>query len=193
MGLLLNGTDQCLTAPVNITAPQPFTLLSWVQRPSGSYGTQNVINIADSSETLAYIATQCRDDKTRALSFSAYAEAASASLVNDGSPHCLIARFNGSTLSILFDDETIVSTAWSPSGSVAYDLIAIGRNANSVASEYFGGSNCYIEHSAAWDMYLSDEECAALFALTTSPADMETSNRLFYFPFIDSLTVSGGR
>ena len=144
--------------------------------------------MADASEELSYCNIQAHDEWTRAISFAAYAEAKDEShYIDDGSPHFLAGVFSGSNIVFYFDDETPTSVAWSPSSSVTFDLLAIGRNANSTAGEYYTGT---IEHAALWNVALNSTQIAALFAQTTAPD--EISGLQYYFPFIDSLTDEVG-
>lgn len=187
MGLNL-ATNQCLTAPVTIAAPQPFTFMCWVQKSAVYFDGQCILSMADASEELAFCNLQAHNDWTRAISFAAYAEARDEShYIDDGSPHFLAGVFSGSNIVFYFDDETPTSVAWSPSSSVSFDLLAIGRNANSTAGEFFTG---IIEHAALWNVALTATQIAALYAQTTAPD--EISGLQYYFPFIDSLTDEVG-
>lgn len=187
MGLNL-ATNQCLTAPVSISAPQPFTFMCWVKKASTYFETMSMISLGDVSEALSFNAMQAQNEWTRAISFAAFAAASDAThLIDDDVNHFLCAVFGASSIVFYFDDNTPTTQAWSPSGSVAFDLMAVGRTANSGGAEFFTGT---IEHAACWNVALNSTQVGNLYACTTAPS--EISGLQFYFPFSDSLTDSVG-
>lgn len=188
MGLQFNGTDQALSASVNITAPQPYTMMCWIQAPTGISGTRVPIQIGDSTQDLNYISAQWQDSRTRAISFNPFTEArgeTSEYLLNTGTTRFLACVFDGSSITLYVDDATPISSAWSPSGSVTYDLISISRSVR--ASEY---NNATLEHVAVWNGVLSAANISALYNLTSAPDDF--ANLISWLPFKDSLTDSVG-
>lgn len=187
MGLNL-ATNQCLTAPVNITAPQPYTFMCWVHKAPVYFDSMSLICIGDASETLSFDALQANDTFTRAISFAAFASAQDEThLIDDDNVHFLCAVFNGSTITFYFDDNTPTSQAWSPSGSVAFDLLAIGRTVNTGGAEFFTGT---LEHVAVWNTALNSTQVGNLRTQTAVPSDF--SNLIAYLPLKDSLTDEVG-
>lgn len=190
MGLQLNGTDQALSTPVSVSAPQPWTLAAWVQIPTGLHDTETILSLADASETLSYVGTNYTDSRTRAITFNPYVEArgeAAGYLLNDAATHLVVGVFGPSSVTLYVDDETPITTAWSPSGSVTYDLLAIGRKATTVGTEYSDG---IFEHVAIWNRVLSAADVAALYAQISSPSDF--GDLVAWLPLKDSLTDTVG-
>lgn len=190
MGLNL-ATNQCLTATVSVSAPQPFTFMCWMQRAEGYFDHyESLLGIGDVSETLAFDNLQVGGSVTRAISFTPFAAASSEDTeyrVTDGEVHFLCGVFNGSSIVLYFDNLTPISQSWSPSASVTFDQLAIGRTVSDSATEFYNGT---IEHAACWNVALNSTQVGTLYDLSVAPTSIDGLQ--FYFPFTSSLTDSVG-
>lgn len=167
MGLQFTAAlQQCLTAAWARGVPQPFAITGWMRNNSTS--TAAVASHGDISEETSFNSLESVDaSHSYAISFAPFTQTDGGAIPAVGAT--FVAALFGPTSIVLDIGGTRTTHAWSPSGSVAFDVVAIGR---SVSSTYFDYLNAILEHVALYDALPSEAQLDALRGLTIAPSDI---------------------
>ncbi|NJL70767.1 MAG: LamG domain-containing protein [Candidatus Competibacteraceae bacterium] len=191
MALILGGSS-ALTAPWSPSAPAPMTIMAWGRRDATPTDIRTLASAGNPAQSLMFNALQTSAAPTgvaKAISFSNYAETDSASATLTAYHH-MVAVFAGGGANGLrtYLDNVRTNGTWT-ANTDAFTALYIGRTCSVDIFEYFDGG---LSHVAVWDVALTDQQVADLYNRTVNPLDVEPSNLVCYFPFVDALTDEVG-